>query len=132
MVDNLDTLNVISRKFIKGVPFDHNERNILTSCIINESGILWNREYVDMQQTPEVLGTVLTNVLLRTGCTCMFIGHNTIDTIHSVDDDRLFFVDAGLSRSYPFDRMQILEINTIDASTNTDMVTVVDIREKMT
>ena len=129
MIDGLDTLNVICRKFLKRIPLEQNEINILTSCIINDTGILWNREYVNMQHSPEVLNAVISNVLSRTDCTCMFIVHNTIEKIHSVDNDRLFFVDAGLSRSYPFDRIQILEINTIDASTNTDMVTVVDIRQ---
>jgi hypothetical protein len=57
----------------------------------------------------------------------MFVCHNTVEHIQSVCDNRIFFADAGFSRAYATNQIQVIEIKH-NITIGTDEVNVVTIR----
>jgi hypothetical protein len=126
---DLNKLNTLCKKFLRNERLTHDEVHILHKGLFHGSSILWNREYPHLIHSPDVLTLVLSNVLSRTQSTAMFVGHNTFDNIQWDDNNRLFFVDAGFSRSYSTDRIQLLEINSsITQNVTVDSLNVIEIR----
>lgn len=110
-VDNdLHIFNKLVRKMLRGEMMDVYEAEIFNSCVLGNEGMLWTRVYMESLNKPEMLHEILTYVLGETKTKLMCIGHNTVATITGVGGGRLWFVDAGLSRSYGNDTFQVLEI----------------------
>lgn len=116
---DLNQINIIFRKFILNQELTPEQIKILENVIINDNGILWTRFYMNllmnMQGNPSVdliFDNVLRQVLFHTGCKGMFIGHNIVERITSVSNNKLFFVDAALSRAFNTNRIQVVEIVT--------------------
>jgi hypothetical protein len=95
---------------LRGEMMDVYEAEIFNSCVLGNEGMLWTRVYMESLNKPEMLHEILTYVLGETKTKLMCIGHNTVATITGVGGGRLWFVDAGLSRSYGNDTFQVLEI----------------------
>ena len=123
--NDFDVINTVFRKYARAEQLTAYETNILKCAITNENSILWNRILFNMLPDETYVEQVMDNILQRTNSTCMFVGHNTVDNIKGVANSKLFFVDAGLSRSYPFDRVQVLEIHTHN---NVDSVDIIELR----
>uniref|UniRef100_A0A6C0KSM0 Calcineurin-like phosphoesterase domain-containing protein n=1 Tax=viral metagenome TaxID=1070528 RepID=A0A6C0KSM0_9ZZZZ len=99
------------------------DRSLFHLFTIDPNSILWTREYLTLANTnPDILNMVLDNIMDRTNCKAIFVGHNTVDTIVPAGNGRIFFVDAGLSRAYSKENYQALEIytdvNTFDVKYN--------------
>jgi hypothetical protein len=114
---NYDILNVIFRKFVLNIPLDDSETILFKAIIINDNGILWTRYYMNLLATVNtnpvadfIFDYVLNQVLTNTDAISMFIGHNTVDKITGVSNNKLFFVDAGLSRAYNTPHLQVIDI----------------------
>lgn len=110
--DNLHQINEAMRKFLLNEPIDENYKPSLAS-IISLEGILWTRHYLNLAQSdPSQLNDILDNVLQRTGCKAIFVGHSTVPLIKDAANGKVFFVDAGLSRAYGTQIFHFLEILT--------------------
>ena len=122
--DNFDLINIIFKKYAMGENLSSYEISILHNTIINENSILWNRTLYHMLPDEASIESIMDNILQRTYSICMFVGHNTVESIKGIANNKLFFVDAGLSRSYPFNRVQVLEIQRIN---NIDSINIIEL-----
>lgn len=118
---NVDAFNTIFRKFVLAEHLTQEEQVILNECILTDNGILWTRAYMELLTTLHTIPSVenafdniLTSVLETTNCIGMFIGHNTVPTITGVLN-KLYFVDAALSRAYNTNKIQVIELFTKDS-----------------
>ena len=114
---NYDILNIIFRKFILNISLNDTETILFKAIIINDNGILWTRYYMNLLATitinpvaDYIFDYVLNQVLTNMEAISMFIGHNTVDKITGVSNNKLFFVDAGLSRAYNTPQIQVIDI----------------------
>lgn len=122
---NFDNANKLIQMYLRGEGHAMSvvDHDILTHTVISADGILWNRLYLILQQNEGVVNMLLDTVLEKTNTKCMFVGHNTVDNIYSIANNKLFFVDAGLSRCYPTETIQCIEIVT--TSSQEDVVKVI-------
>lgn len=111
---NLHIFNELSRKFLRGLPMTQDEAHILLNGIMGENGITWSRMYIHLLDEPEKLVEVIQNVLGRTGCKSICVGHNTVENILPVMGGALWFLDNGISRAYGKNSYQFLEILETD------------------
>lgn len=100
-------INELNRRVILGKPLAIDEVNIHKELFVTPSSLLWNRDYLNL--TPH-MKEALSTVLSRTASKAMIIGHNPVDHIMSLYDGRLWITDIGLSRSFPNDSIEVLEI----------------------
>lgn len=125
---HINHLNVLLRRFLNGEQLSAEDREILMETVLGDNGILWNRRYLQLllqNDENKDLEHELKRVLTSTNTRCMFIGHNVVANISGVADSSLFFVDAGLSRAFAYDRIQVLEIRS---SPHGDDVNIIDIK----
>lgn len=108
--DNIHTFNEISRKILRGIPVSPQEHAVFMQAILGDQGITWTRMYVELLNEPEKLAQVLQNVLQRTQCKCICVGHNTVSDVTPILGGSLWFVDNGISRAYGKSSYQFLEI----------------------
>jgi hypothetical protein len=120
--NDFDVINMVFKKYARAENLSPQEIYILRNCITGENSILWNRTLYNMLPDDASIELVMNNILQRTNTICMLVGHNTVEDIKGVANNKLFFVDAGLSRSYPFNRIQVLEINTNNSFDRIDIV----------
>jgi hypothetical protein len=115
-IKDLDYMNQLLRAYMRGHQLTPAEASLFNRVIAGDEGILWNRQYVDLlfeqcdSDKRQVLQENLQNMLFRTQSMCMFIGHNVVEGITTTANNTLFFTDAGLSRSFGRNRMQVIEI----------------------
>lgn len=102
--------NALIRKMLRNESMTTEEKHTLYENVIGEGGLLWTRTYMELMSKPESMHEVLSYVLSNTNTKVMCIGHNTVPSITGIGGGRLWFVDAGLSRSYGGDVFQVLEI----------------------
>lgn len=106
--NNIHIINETTRKILRNDLVDDNEKNIFINAVLSDDGIVWNRIYIEDNIETENL---INEVLQRTKCTNIFIGHNTVENIKSLYNSKVIFTDAGLSRSYGFTKLEYLEYN---------------------
>lgn len=118
---NFDTANWLIQMYLRGEGhlISTSDREVLNHTVFSQEGILWNRLYLTLQHTDDVVDVLLNTVFDKTKAICMFVGHNTVENIYSIAKNKLFFADAGLSRCYPTKVIQCIEIVSTPAS-NTD------------
>lgn len=117
--NNIHIFNEVSRKYLRGHPLTQDEVKVLLTGIIGDQGITWSRMYIHLLETPEILAQVIQNVLVRTQCKAICVGHNTVDDIKPILGGALWFVDNGISRAYGRSSFQFLEIIQDSASGGT-------------
>lgn len=108
--DNLHVVNEISRKVIRKLPLNFVEQSTFMNVILGDQSISWTRMYMDLLNEPEKLVEVLLNVLNRTGCKSICVGHNTVNDVTPIAGGALWLLDNGISRAYGRDSFQFLEI----------------------
>ena len=130
---DLNTINTIFRKFVYTIGLEPHEAHILQNAIIGDNGILWTRMYMNLLTSAQqdtnihiILENILNHILTQTNTLSMFIGHNTVDHITSVSNNKLFFMDASLSRAYNSCTNQVIEIVT-DFTTGINNVNLIEI-----
>ena len=143
-VIDLHIINTIFRKFVLAESLNQDEYNILLDVIIGNDGILWTRHYMNILTKIEAnsansansannssvlndalqlsVHNELSSILEQTESLGMFIGHNTVDTITGISNNKLYFVDAALSRAYNTNRIQIVELVTHNDNTVVNLV----------
>lgn len=125
--DNIHTINEIVRKFLKGVHISMQEFDILKALVLDMQGILWTRMYVELAEAnQEILRSVIDDVLKRLKCKRIFVGHNTVPSIASIMDGKIYLTDAGLSRAYGTSAIQCVQI--INPDTTSESIETVEVR----
>jgi hypothetical protein len=110
--NNLHTINESVRKCI-GSPntASDTDKQIFIKTAIEPNSILWTRDYLMLAQgQPEVLNDIVNILSTKIKIKAIFVGHNTVPFIQSVAHGRIFFTDTGISRAYPNEDYQIIEI----------------------
>lgn len=114
-VKQFHRINQITSKFFRRAPLTSDEFVLFRDLVVSESGILWTRLYMDLAMHEESkLVTVLKELHSIMDTKRIYVGHNTVPAISMVAEGMIVFVDAGLSRAYPFDGMQVLDIMAPD------------------
>lgn len=115
LMGDYDNANTIMRTWLRGDAHTLTtyEKDVLNTTVLSPDGILWTRLYMQLQEDGGAVEMLLDSVLSRTNSTCIFTGHNTVDNIYGIANNKLFFVDAGLSRCYPNETIQCVEIVTV-------------------
>lgn len=109
--NNLHLINDVTRKFLRNIPVSPDESQILNTCIFHQQGILWSRLYVEMlESSRDVLEQVVDDVLNRTNCKHIYVGHNTVQFVAPILNAKVILTDVGLSRAYPNGDVQMVEI----------------------
>lgn len=104
---NLQYINDLNVRVILGKSITPQEMYIHKELFVNQTSLLWNRAYIENSTT---MGDMLNRVLELTNSSRMVIGHNPIEHITALYDGKLWITDVGLSRSFPSQNMEILEI----------------------
>lgn len=108
-------VNQVTSKFFKRLPLTQDEMQLFRDLVVSESGVLWTRAYVDLAQNNiEVLKDILKEMHQVMGTRKIFVGHNTVPEVSMIADGMLVFADVGISRSYPFQSIQFIEITAPD------------------
>ncbi len=108
--NNLTTLNTILQKQLNGNGHQLSPQDLekAADLYLHELSLLWNRHYVN--HINEESYAMLNDVLKRTHTHAMIIGHNTVPSITTLYNNKLWIVDVGLSRAYTNTNLEILEI----------------------
>jgi hypothetical protein len=112
--NNLETINILSNKYLNDIPLTITEQEKFFSIIMSENGIIWNRHYLEPLRSNcniEPYFNELTDVLTNTDCHAMIIGHNPMNSITQLYNGKLWVVDVGLSKSFKDNsNIELLEI----------------------
>jgi hypothetical protein len=114
--DNIESINLLCRKFLMGFTLNAIEERAFHELFMNQTSILWNRQYTTCSLENR---KTLENVLNRTKCKVMYIGHNVVPQITAMYDRSLFFVDTGLSRAFNTPSPMILDVQDAEKSSPT-------------
>jgi hypothetical protein len=131
-IGDVNYMNTLMRRFLLGEPFEPRDAHIFNAVIASDKGILWNRLYANLLVDADAhanskcaIQEGLESVLRATNSSCMFVGHNVVNNITSAANNGIFFADAGLSRAFAYNRIQVLEILS---TPNGDTVNIVEIK----
>jgi hypothetical protein len=110
--DNSNTLisfiNGLFQKWLSGEDINDSRANIFNQLFLSDLGIIWTRKYIE---TPgSLLDFSLTFVLNSLKANRIIVGHTVVDNITRVANDKLWFVDTGLSRAFGNRKTQFLEV----------------------
>lgn len=123
-ISDVNEMNIINRKYLMGEDMTTVEIELFKTTVVGDDGILWTRKYLD-DKNP-LRKNELEVVLKATGCLSMFVGHNVVENIVSIEDNKLFFVDAGLSRAFGTTTIQVLNIQ--NTASGVDIITRIEFK----
>ena len=101
-------INELHQIFCLHKPMTDHMISLHKELFVEPTSLLWNRLY--LQADTAIMAKQLDNVLSRTDCIAMIIGHNTIANITNVYDRKLWLTDVGLSRAFSNSNVEVLEI----------------------
>ena len=99
---HISYINVIWKNYMLNGQVQIEDKEIFDKILLDFDGILWTREFDDLQTTQ--------NSLNKLGCGFMFVGHTTVDSIKCMGG-LVWYVDTGLSRAYGTTSYQYIDIN---------------------
>lgn len=105
--NDLELINDIHKMFCLREPMTEHHIYLHKELFVEQTSLLWNRLYI--QGDPE-MEIPLDNVLSRTNSIAMIIGHNPIPNITNIYNRKLWITDVGLSRAFPSENIEVLEI----------------------
>jgi hypothetical protein len=94
-------LNVIWKNYMLNGQVLQEDKEIFDKIILEFDGILWTREFDDLETTKANLH--------KLGCTFMFVGHTTVDSVKCLGGI-IWYVDTGISRAYGTTTYQYIDI----------------------
>jgi hypothetical protein len=109
--NNIEYLNYIMHTFCRNEPLTPTDTNILEKVILDPTGILWTRSYIELN--PEILEYIIDEVCLKTQTFAIFVGHNTMPVITKACNGKLYFTDAGFSRAFDIQSSHVEIINIL-------------------
>lgn len=98
---HISYLNIIWKNYILNGQVLQEDKEIFDKVILEYDGILWTREFDDLQ-------TMQSN-LHKLGCTFMFVGHTTVESVRCLGG-LVWYVDTGISRAYGTTSYQYVDI----------------------
>ena len=102
---DISYINTLWKKYMLNELNDVTDVDIFMKIIIDNDGILWNRELDTKEDNIYTLNEVQSIY--------MFIGHNTIENV-SLLNETTWFADTGISRSYGKSSYQYIDINNFN------------------
>jgi hypothetical protein len=106
---DLQSINDLNQKFLLGFPLDMQEITIHRQLFGEPSSMIWNRSYLEGLNNPN-MKNALEYVLQNTQTISMIIGHNPVEHVTALYDNKLWITDVGLSRSFSSNNLELLEI----------------------
>lgn len=106
--NNLNLINEIHQMFCLRKPMTEQLISLHKDLFVEQTSLLWNRLYIHGETA--LMEQFLNDVLKKTECIAMIIGHNTIPNITNMYNKKLWITDVGLSRAFANDNIEILEI----------------------
>lgn len=105
-------INTTMRKYLRAQPLSQYEGAIFQHLLLGQDAILWTRKYLECVAAGNYseLDIIVNDACARMQASSIVIGHNTVPRIMPAVGGSLWFVDAGLSRSYGGDFNEVLEI----------------------
>jgi hypothetical protein len=100
-------INELHKMYCLQMPMSDYMVQLHKELFIDPLSMLWNRSYV---QNDSKMEKHLDEVLKRTECIAMIIGHNPITNITPIYNLKLWITDIGLSRAFLNDNIEVLEI----------------------
>lgn len=100
------SLNQLLRSILLGEKNIHNLSDYEDWLINSKESVFWNRQYVNNDNRCDMLDKMLKAIKGRG----MVVGHTVHDKITSICNDRMFFIDLGMSKSFGGNLYQVLEI----------------------
>lgn len=98
---NISYLNRIWRNFILHNNVLKEDKEIFDKILLDYEGILWTRNLGNQDELKKMLDSI--------NCTFMFVGHTVMDGIKFYNE-KVWFTDTGISRSFGTDKYQYMEI----------------------
>ena len=98
---SLSYVNQMWKQYILTNKIHIEDKELFDKLILEPDGILWTRTL----DTPNDL----MNVLQRLKCSYIYIGHTTVENIQTANE-RVWFVDTGISRAFGTSSFQYLDI----------------------
>jgi hypothetical protein len=105
---DIDKINSLYKDVILGKHLTPDQHRLFQILFVDQQSILWNRQYVTHYNQESF--NMLQYVLEKTNCIAMLIGHNTMEHITNIYNNRLWITDVGLSRSFSNRNLEVLEI----------------------
>lgn len=105
---HISYINGIWRNFMLHKQVNIEDKEIFDKLILDNDGILWNREI----DSKEEIDTVLNDL----GCYYMFTGHNTVDSVKLID--KIWYVDTGISRAFGTNSYQYIDMSGLTITIN--------------
>jgi hypothetical protein len=104
-------INDLWYQFMSTAQIGIEDKDIFDKVILDSNeGILWTRT-MDNEADAEI-------VMKKIGCQYIFIGHNTVDKVQLIQN-RLWFMDTGMSRSFGNTSYQYIDIHKYSISVKT-------------
>ena len=104
---HISYINQIWQDYILHGQINVDDKEIFDSILLGFDGILWTRQLDE----PEISKQTLESL----GCTFMFIGHTTVDSV-KCHQGTVWYVDTGISRAYGTTSYQYIDINNWEIS----------------
>lgn len=106
--NNLILINEIHQMFCLQKPMNEHLITLHKDLFLDQTSLLWNRLYI--QGDTSSMEQLLDDVLRRSDCKAMIIGHNPISNITNIYNRKLWITDIGLSRAFSTNNIEVLEI----------------------
>jgi hypothetical protein len=98
---NISYINRIWRNFVLHNNVLKEDKEIFDKILLDYEGILWTRNLGNQDELKKMLDSI--------NCTFMFVGHTVMDGIKFYNE-KVWFTDTGISRSFGTDKYQYMEI----------------------
>ena len=98
---NISYINRIWRNFVLHNNVLKEDKEIFDKILLDYEGILWTRNLGNQDELKKMLDSI--------DCTFMFVGHTVMDGIKFYNE-KVWFTDTGISRSFGTDKYQYMEI----------------------
>lgn len=98
---NISYINRIWRNFVLHNNVLKEDKEIFDKILLDYEGILWTRNLGNQDELNKMLDSI--------NCTFMFVGHTVMDGIKFYNE-KVWFTDTGISRSFGNDKYQYMEI----------------------
>jgi hypothetical protein len=99
---HISYLNIIWKNYMLHGQVLHEDKEIFDKIILDFDGILWTREFDNLD--------IVTQNLHKLGCTFMFVGHTTVDSVKCLGG-LVWYVDTGISRAYGSSSYQYIDMS---------------------
>jgi hypothetical protein len=95
-------INTIWENYLKTGKINIQDKEILDYIIIGQTGILWNRDINDPNETAKLFNELNVSY--------MFLGHTALPEI-TVLNNQIIYCDTGISRAFGTSKYQYIDIN---------------------